>query len=133
VKNIISGAVLTTALSVIFAAPAAAQRYDDQRYEPSQYEHCQDRAERRSGYYGDVPDWYMDGGAFRGAAKSANTVGAIAWLAGGSKKEIRRARKKAAAHGALEGAIKRAIAKDKQRKKRKEYDYEMQRCMNRRR
>ena len=132
-KYFISGVVLTIVVNAVFAIPATAQRYDDQRYEPSQYEHCQDRAERRSGYRGEVPDRYLDGGAFRGAAKSANTVGFIALLAGGNKKEIRKARERAAIHGALEGAIKRGIAKDRQRKKRRDYDYELQQCMNRRR
>ncbi len=132
-KIYISGVAFVALISLGFAAPASAQRYDDQRYEPSQYEHCQDRAERRSGYYGDVPDRYMRGGVLRGAAKSADAGGFLALLAGGSRKDIRKAREKAAIHGAFAGAIKRGIAKDRQRKKRQNYEYEMQQCMNRRR
>lgn len=127
VRKFILSAVLVGLFSFGFGSMAVAQ---NQYAQPTRYDQCQQRAERVSGYYGDVPDRYLDGGALRGAAKRANTVGAIAWIAGGSKKEIRRARKRAARHGALEGAIKRAIAKDKQRKKRERYQFEVQACMS---
>ncbi|PHR54568.1 MAG: hypothetical protein COA43_16350 [Robiginitomaculum sp.] len=125
-KNYISCIVLAFTASVGSGSLAHAQSYG----QPTRYDQCQQRAQQISGYYGDVPDRYLDGGALRGAAKRANTVGAIAWIAGGSKKEIRKARKRAARHGALEGAIKRAIAKDKQRKKRERYQFEIQTCMS---
>ncbi|PHR93618.1 MAG: hypothetical protein COA69_02975 [Robiginitomaculum sp.] len=126
-KKLILSATLIVGYSFGFGSAAVAQT---QYGQPTRYDQCQQRAQQISGYYGDVPDRYLDGGALRSAAKRANTVGAIAWLAGGNKKEIRRARKKAAKRGALEGAIKRAIAKDKQRKKRERYQFEIQTCMS---
>lgn len=126
-KRYASSIVLAFTVNVVSSSFAYAQT---QYAQPTRYDQCQQSAQRISGYYGDVPDRYLDGGALRSAAKRANTVGAIAWIAGGNKKEIRKARKKAAKRGALEGAIKRAIAKDKQRKKRERYQFEIQTCMS---
>lgn len=123
----ISSTIFVVVMSTGLGSTAFAQT---QYGQPSRYDQCQQRAQQISGYYGHVPDRYLKGGALRGAAKRAEAVGAIAWLAGGSKKEIRKAKKRAARNGAIGGAIKRAIAKDKQRKKRERYEFEIQTCMS---
>ena len=53
-------------LALAALTPASAYRYDESRYS-----YCRVQAERISGYYGPVPDRYLDGGAGRGAARGA--------------------------------------------------------------
>ena len=94
------------------------------------YGYCQQQAQRMSGYYGEAPSQYRDAHALRKAAKQAQAVDAIAWVAGADKKKRKKLRKKAALDGFLKGAIQRGVEKDRNRKARERYDYELRACMS---
>lgn len=109
-------------LALAVLSPASAYRYDESRYT-----YCKVQAERISGYYGPVPDRYLDGGAGRGAARGAVAGVAIGAIAGGDKKKAAR---RGAITGAIVGAAKRERARDEQRDRRYVYDLEFDRCLN---
>ena len=109
-------------LALAALTPASAYRYDESRYS-----YCRVQAERISGYYGPVPDRYLDGGAGRGAARGAVAGVAIGALAGGDRKKAAR---RGAITGAIVGAAKRERARDEQRDRRYVYDLELDRCLH---
>lgn len=126
------GLTIATA-SVLLSMPAAAQYnsgYQNQAPAQDRYAFCQQSAQRMSGYYGATPDRYKPNDGLRQAAKQARAVDGIAWLAGADKKKRKKLRQKAALDGFLKGAIQRGIAKDKERKAREQYQYELRTCVN---
>lgn len=98
------------------AAPASAQ---------SLYEYCRDEASRITGYYGERPRGYDRRGEVARNAATGAALGAIF----GKKGKKGKAAKEGAAIGALIGAIKKGSRRDKQRRARQEYNYEVDRCM----
>jgi len=126
--KIIGTGLVTLILIAGLSGTAIAQTY--QSSSQDRYSFCQQNAQRMSGYYGETPGRYREGNAFRKAAKQANAVNAIAFIAGADKKKRKKLRKKAALDGFLKGAIQRGIQEDKQRKSRERYDHELRTCMN---
>lgn len=114
-KNAISTICFLAVAGLMISAPANAQ---------SQYEYCRDQASRITGYYGESPRSHRRGQVAKGAATGA-ALGAIFAKKGKKGK----AAKRGAAIGALIGAAKKGAAKDKARRKRRDYNYELDRCM----
>ena len=124
--------ICLVAIGLISALPlsAQAQQYQNQSSaSQDRYGYCQQQASRMSGYYGEAPGRYREGNALRKAAKQAQAVNAIAWMAGADKKKRKKLRKKAAMDGFLKGAIQRGVQEDRQRKARERYDFELRTCM----
>lgn len=131
-------------LSVIlwlFLSASSAQnyrnndRYDKDRsgYDRDRYQYCRDQARDITGYRGSRPSEYRRGGALEGALKGASRASGLSWLAGGNKKERKKAAERGAKLGFLIGAIKQGQAnkkKKKQNRKRREYQYELDECMD---
>lgn len=113
------------ALLLLAGLALPAQGYDRDRYY-----YCRDQAERVSGYYGPVPNYYHRGGAARGAARGAATGAVIGAIAGGDRRDIRRAARRGAVTGAIVGAARRERARDEYRDSRYIYQLELDRCMD---
>ena len=130
-KQICLGLVAILGASLI---PQSALAQYNNGYNPApsndRYAYCQQQAQRMSGYYGQSPGRYREGNALRKAAKQSQAVDAIAWMAGADKKKRKKLRQKAALDGFLKGAIQRGIQKDRDRKVREQYDYELRACMS---
>ena len=94
------------------------------------YQYCKERASAATGYYGEVPDEYLPGGAIKGAMKGAAAGATLGWLGGKKKKKLGKAAKRGATLGLIIGGIKRGAAKVKQKKKRRAYEFEMRMCMS---
>jgi len=116
---------LCALLIVVFMTELAHSDDTDQ----DRYFVCQQSAQRISGYYGPVPNDYLPGGALSGAVKGAARGAAIGWI-GGKKVNTKKAAKRGAALGALVGALKRAAAKNEEKKRRRAYEFELQACMS---
>ena len=116
-------ASIAFSLPMAFSGTAAAQDYS--WVDADTYEYCQDRAERRSGYYGRTPDRDKKGGVVEGAIG-----GAILGSIFSDKKEDAAA---GAILGGIFGGIERERQKDLEAQRRRDYRYEFDACINRRR
>lgn len=121
-KKFISIAVLATMTAALpTLVPVSAQAQENYRY-------CQDRAKRITGYYGQVPNKYLPGGAMEGAMRGA-AAGAVVGVIGGKKVNTGKAAGGAALLGAIIGAAKRSNAKKEQDSRRRDYARALDDCM----
>lgn len=124
-KNAAFAAILGLAITFIPTADAQQRGYDRDYVDPDTYEYCQDRAERRSGYRGRTPDHKKDGGVIKGAIGGA--------ILGSIFSDKKSDAGKGAAIGAIIGGIRREKAKEDEARKRRDYRYEFEECLYRRR
>ncbi len=123
-KTMILGAALATGAFIAIQS-ADAQNRDDYYADADTYEYCQDRAADRSGYRGRTPDHKKDGGAVKGAIGGA--------ILGGIFSDKEEDAVAGAVLGGIFGGIQREKAREEDARKRRDYRYELEACLDRRR